>query len=99
MGETDDIFNTTCDAASDVLFTYSGFSMVAMFLVLRSSHRPHSRVHKGVRVRSRGHPHDFGGGVRRMRAFLAEPHSLAAMFPVLSRGLNDTVKKSNKLVV
>ena len=73
--------------------------MVAVFLVLRSSHRPHSRVHKGVRLRSRGHPHDFGGGVHRMRAFLAEPHSLAAMFPVLSRALDDTVKKSNKLVV
>ena len=73
-----DIFNATCDAVSDVLFTYSGFSMAAMFLALRSSHRPHSRVHKGVRLRSRGHPHDFGGEVHRMRAFLAEPHSLAA---------------------
>merc|ERR1719383_177511 len=32
IGETDDIFDTTCDAASGVEFTYSVFSMVAVFL-------------------------------------------------------------------
>merc|ERR1719383_1344021 len=32
MGKTDNIFDTTCDAASDVEFTYSVFSMVAVFL-------------------------------------------------------------------
>ena len=58
-------------------------------LVVRFSHRPHSRVQKGVRLRYRGHPHDSGGGVHRLRTFLAEPHSLAAMFTIFSHGLND----------
>ena len=63
-------------------------SHTKVLLVLRFSDRPHSHVHKGVRLRSRGHPHVFGGGVHRLRTFLAEPHSLAA--PRLSVSAHDS---------
>ena len=45
MGKTDDIFNTTCDAASDVQFTYSGFSMAAVFIAHSCSDSLSLQIH------------------------------------------------------